>query len=363
MKLLFYKIRSYVLIKFIEYKNRLFSILLCIGLLCFVLAVATSEQPIHNSVMEEEVPYIQDTVVSSAEIEPAVVDTVSETNSDEIEYGYLFSDLGTHIDTNNTLVTYTSVPLQDEHNQPLLVMSGKQSKNQMFSVSTNNLKFSLYNLDNTLYATVENDTNAKLYKVDTTLETDAYWNMLYSDTSNLAALLNNFEYDELEYAGVAYLDNRKYVKMVAEQYKEELIDTTENETDAFDSVFAIKPAIEITEVALEPEEETVEENSISEENAIDKFTSLDSFNVLTEPGHFVFYFDNTGYKLKKVYVRNENSITTISIDALYSIKLPDTVKVEQAELIEDDRLGRLMLSSIFAMVSDTELNELSKGLD
>lgn len=372
MKLLIYKVYNWFLIKVSQYKNRLFSSLLCFGLICFL--VIYSECPIY-SVKEEE--FIEEPIVSENSISVSVneVEENIDQNTDqniektvnlgETYYGYLFEDFSKRIDTDNVLVTYTSIPFNGESNQSLIVEFGKQGKNQTFSVSTNKAKFALYDLEDTLYAMVENETNVKLYIVDETVQKSSVWNSLYNDTENLVTILESTEYDELSYVDEVSISNRTYVKLVAEKFDSTSENNIEDEdTDEYENIFAIKPAIELMEIPLDEETETNQEivDSLTERETFDGLVSLDSFNVLTQPGHFVFYFDNIDLKLKRLYVQNDNSITTITMENLYSIKLPEMVELDKAETIDDDRLGRLMLSSIFAMVSDTELNELTNEL-
>ena len=379
MKLFFNRIYGWLLryIKTDEFKKRFLASMLCIGLLCLLLAIANSEQPIHNTVMEQEV---FDSVSASESISNNQVEqTVSENQVNEevsiieTEYGYLFDHIDRYIDRSNIKLTYTSVPIQDTHNQPLIVQMIKQDNNQLFAVSTNNLKLSVYNVKNELYATIENETNAKVYKVDTTEETDKFCKSLYNDTDALANTLLDIDYSDIKYAGLSYNDNKTYIKMVADRVKKE--ENVEDGNSTFDTVFAIKPAIEITEFEIDDttvetediqkEVETNEENRVSQtiNPQMTGLTSLDSFNVLNEPGHFVFYFDQKNNKLKRLYIRNDNSITTITIDSIYYFELPKDIDFSTAEIIDDDRFSRLMLSSIFAMVSNTELNELTKEIE
>ncbi len=338
-----------------KFRTILFYVLLGLGLLCFVLAIVTSVPYTQTEENTETKPTVINVIRQDIEApdKEVIVDTPLE------KYEDLIADIENHVETDNILMIYTSVSLDEEYSQILTLESGVQGKNRLFSISTNDLSFTLYYIDDVNYLVLADDKNAKLYRIDT--EGD-YVERVSNTTKGLIESLQGLDYTNFEYAGTALVGDKDFLKLVVQNKGSD----ENRQKDGIEGILAIRPSIEVFETELEIEDiESVEETKKTEKTDNEKSTELMSgltnitnFNVLTMPGKCIFYFDKNTNTLKKLYIRNTDSISTINIVDLIAISLPANVSTDKALIISEDKVGRLMLSSVFAMVSDTELNEL-----
>ena len=306
--------------KLTNYKKRIGSVVICVGLLAVLYFSAnrstfsmrtghTSLLPLNDNVTQEQHTLYVDSKLNDQ------------------NYPILFNALLRTVKTDNVNITYQS---KDTNNGTTINVSYTQVKGKgSYSISSETVQFLLYTTGSDVYCKISNNELTNYYH----LTNANYWGKVVNNNS-LLDLLTNYEFKNLSYGGKTTIDGKECIKVVADG-------------DAFNQAPVVdKHAVKNTS----PADEKVTNNSISD---------VSNLNVLTQSGLFSFYFDVETKKLKRLAVKEDNSFTTIDIKPIYALTMFADVDNADIEEINEGKLGRLMLSSIFAMVSNSQLNELS----